>query len=244
MKIKFMIAAAAFLAATPAYAETMAMVSIGTDYMSRGTSQTFGDPAVTIYAEKSFDNGFYIAGFAANVDFDDDKTFYDGTQLEADVFAGHRGTIGKFNYDVGVAAITYYGTKKLPGINPSGNWNMVEAKVNVTRTFNKTTVGATVGVTPDYFNNYGPSIWSEASVAHVINDKVSISGAFGHQQFFRASEAGFPAKLSNYNTWNIGVTYNLTPTLSVDARYTDNDTKVNLGAIYKPVGILTLRKAF
>ena len=241
--MRILILAAALLAATPAMADdTFAVVSVGTDYMSRGTSQTFGDPAVTIYAEHSFDNGFYIAGFTANVDFDDDKTFYDGTKLEADVFAGYRGSVGKVNYDVGLAAITYYGTKPLPGFNPKGNWNMVEAKVKVNTTFKKTTVGATVGVTPDYFNNYGPSIWTEATVSQVIDDKFTISGAFGRQQYFRASEGGFPAKLSNYNTWNVGVTYNITPTLSVDARYHDNDTVVDLGAIYKPVGVVTLRK--
>ena len=31
--------------------QTTAFVTIGTDYMSRGTSQTFGDPAVILYVE-------------------------------------------------------------------------------------------------------------------------------------------------------------------------------------------------
>lgn len=236
---------AALLVATPAMAsDTFAVVSIGTDYMSRGTSQTFGDPAVTVYAEHSFDNGFYIAGFAADVDFDDDKTFYDGTKIEADVFGGYRGSIGKVDYDVGLGLITYMGTKPLPDINPSGNWNMVEASLKLSRTFDKTTIGGTIGVTPDYFNNYGPSIWTEATVSHSFNDKISASAAFGRQQFFEPSSTGFPAKLSDYNTWNVGITYNITPTLSVDARYHDNDTKVDLGSIYKPRGVVTLSKVF
>lgn len=235
----------ALLATTPAYADdTFAMATIGTDYMSRGTSQTFGDPAITIYGEHSFDNGFYIAGFAANVDFDDDKTFYDGTKLEADAFVGYRSSIGKIDYDVGLALITYVGTKPDASFNPGGNWNMVEATLKLSRTFDKTTIGGTIGVTPDYFNNYGPSILTEATVSHQFNDKISASAAFGRQQFFEPSSTGFPAKLSDYNTWNVGVTYNLTPTLSLDARYHDNDTKVDLGSIYKPRGVITLSKEF
>ena len=230
--------------AEPAVAQTTASVTIGTDYMSRGTSQTFGDPAVTLYVEHQFKDGFYVSGFLANVDFDDDKTFYDGTKLEADAFVGKRGSIGKVNYDVMLAAITYYGTEKLPTINPSGNWNMVELKGSLSRTYGKTTITGTVGITPDYFNNYGPSIWSEASINHVFNDKLSASAAFGRQQFFRPSEAGLGAKYSNYNTWNAGLTYNLTSSLSVDIRYWDNDTKIYLGSIYKPRDVVTLRKAF
>ncbi len=242
------IAVALIACAAPAVAQTSGSIAIGTDYVSRGTSQTFGSPAVMLYGEHQFKNGFYVAGFAANVDFDNKQLedFYgdDGTYLEADVFVGKRGTVGKFNYDVALMSINYLGAKKTPGYNPSGNWNMVELHGTLSRTFNKTTVTVDTGITPDYFNNYGKSIWGQVAVSHAVSDKLAVGGAFGRQQFFEDSETDFPKEFSNYNTWNLGATYNLRPNLSVDMRYYDNDTKIDLGPIYKPRVVATLRRAF
>ncbi len=242
------IALASVALSNPAHSQTYIVASAGTDYVSRGTTQTFGDPAVTVYAEHQFKNGFYIAGFAANVDFDNqfvEDTFGDdGTVLEADAFAGYRGAAGSFNYDAGLALITYVGTKPTPGYNPSGNWNMVEAKMALSHAVGPATLTATVAVTPDYFNNYGPSVWTEVSGTVPLTKSLSASGAFGRQQFFEKSETGFPAGLSNYNTWNAGVSYALTPRLTADLRYFDNDTKINLGPIYKPRAVFTLKRSF
>lgn len=232
----------------PAYSQTYIVGSVGSDYVSRGTSQTFGNPAVTVYAEHQFKNGFYIAGFAANVDFDNkfvEDTFGDdGTGLEADAFTGYRGKVGSFDYDAGLAFITYVGTKPTPGYNPSGNWNMVEAKLAIRHAVGPATVTATVGITPDYFNNYGKSTWTEISGMVPLTKSLTASGGLGHQHFFEKSETGFPASLSNYTTWNAGLTYSLTPRVSVDVRYFDNATKINLGPIYKPRAVFTLKRSF
>jgi uncharacterized protein (TIGR02001 family) len=182
------------------------------------------------------------------VDFDNkfmQHTFGDdGTFAETDAFIGHRGTIGKFNYDVAFLSINYIGAKKVPAINPGGNWNMVELHGTLSRTFKNTTVAVDTGLTPDYFNNYGKSIWLQGTVTQQINPKLAVSAAFGRQQFFEPSETDFPAKLSNYNTWNVGATYNVTPHLSADLRYYDTDTNFNLGPAYKPRVVIALRRSF
>jgi uncharacterized protein (TIGR02001 family) len=238
----------AALIATPAMAQTSGTLSVGTDYVSRGTSQTFGKPAAVLYVEHQFHDGTYVAGVLANVDFDDAavESAYgdDGTFLETDAFVGHRGKLARnLTYDAGLAFIVYQGTKPTPGYNPSGNWNMVEAKLAVTDTIGRVALTGTVGVTPDYFNNYGPSVWTEARMAYTATPKLTINAAIGRQSFFQPSETDFPAELSNYITWSVGASYALTPTLSADLTYYDNDTKVDLGPIYKPRVVFSLRKA-
>lgn len=215
---------AALLAATPALADTSATIGLGTDYVSRGTSQTIGKPAVTIYAEHSTDSGLYFGVFAANVDFDD------GTKIEADPMVGYRDTVAGVNVDIGAIYVTYYGKQKT-------NWNMVEAHVALSKTIKDTTISTYVGVSPDYFNYAGRSVWVETTVSKSLSEKISASGAVGFQ---------YIQKDIDYFTWNAGVTYAVTPTLSLDARYYDSDwKKLNveyLDKIYAPRVMLTLRK--
>ena len=249
MRVAFALMAVALAsAATPALAQTYASVSAGTDYVSRGTTQTFGDPAVMVYVEHAFDEGPYVAAFVANIDFDNaegERLFGDdGAFLETDLFVGYRGTAGTVAYDAGLAIIAYQGTKPTPAINPGGNWDMVEAYVKLSRPVGPVTLGTMLAVTPDYFNNFGPSIWAEASASTNIAKNLSASAAFGRQEFFEDSSTGFPADFSDYNTWNLGVTYAITDTLSANVRYHDNDTNVDLGPIYEPRAVVTLTKSF
>lgn len=242
------VALALFACAAPAFAQTSGSIAIGTDYMSRGTSQTYGKPAVMLYGEHQFTNGVYVAGFVANIDFDnqalEDVVGDDGTFAETDAFIGYRGTAGKVNYDVGVASINYLGTKKTPWYNPSGNWYMVEAYAKLSTNVEGFDLTSCLGISPDYFNNYGPSTWTEVGVGHAVTDKLYVNAAIGHQHFFEDSSTGWPKEWSNYITWNIGATYSLTKTLSADLRYHDNDSKVDLGKIYEPRVVATLRKTF
>lgn len=237
------------LMSTPAVAQTSALLTLGTDYVSRGTTQTFDKPAAILYVEHQFDSGFYVAGLVVNIDFDNkfvETTFGDdGAFLETDIFVGKRGSISNHvSYDIGLSLIGYQGTKRTPGYNPSGNWDMIEAKTAVTYTTGPLSLTGTLGVTPDYFNNYGTSIWSEVSGTYAVTPKVTTHAAFGRQSFFQKSETEFPGEFSTYITWNAGVSYSLTSTLTADISYYDNDTKVNLGPIYKPRAVLSIRKTF
>lgn len=234
--------------AAPATAQTTGSISLMSDYVARGTSQTYGAPSASLYLEHDFKDGTYVSGFVGYVDFDnaDIKRSYgsDGTFAETDAFVGHRGKVGKFNYDVMLLSINYLGTKKTPGYNPSGNWNMVELHGWLSRTYGKTTLTADTGVTPNYFNNYGKSIWVQGTVSQQVNPKLALSAALGRQQFFEPSSTAFPAHLSNYNTWNLGATYNATPHLAVDLRYYDTGTNCDMGSLYKPRVVLALKRSF
>lgn len=217
---------AAMLLSTPALAQTTASVTAGTDYIARGTSQTYDKPAVMVYAEHQFENGLYIGGFAANVDFDDK------TKAEADILAGYRKTVGTVNLDVGAIYITYHGKQPT-------NWNMTEFHVAASKSFGKLNATAYVGVSPNYFNYAGKSAWNELAVTYPLSDKLTASAAYGFQ---------YIEKDVDYQTWNAGLSYALTKTLTVDAKYYDTDWKPvgvrYLDKIYAPRVVLSVRKAF
>lgn len=96
-------AAALAAAGTSAAEEATARlgVTLTTDYILDGLSQTGGGPAIQPFLEVEFPHGFYIGAWLSNVDFGD------GTdRVETDLYAGVRGRTSAFGYDV--ALYRYY----------------------------------------------------------------------------------------------------------------------------------------
>jgi uncharacterized protein (TIGR02001 family) len=232
----------------PAFSQTSGNVTVGSDYVNRGVSQTFGDPAVMVYVEHQFKSNFYVAGFVANVDFDNDATQRqvgdEGSFLETDATVGYRGQVGSMNYETGFSFVSYQGTKPIPSSNPRGNWNTVEAFARVSRNFGPVSIGAGTVITPDQLNNFGPSIWYEGRISYIVSDDLTSSMTVGYQQFFEESSTGFPAELSNYSTWSAGLTYRIDDSFSADIRYYDNDSKVDFGEIYDPRIVVSVTRSF
>ncbi len=88
-------------------------VSLVTDYIFRGQSQTWGKPAVQVAIEADHKSGFYAGFFGSNVS----DQWLPGAQLETDWYAGFRGALpgaaSDFGFDIG--GIYYY--------YPGANWN-------------------------------------------------------------------------------------------------------------------------
>lgn len=227
MKIGIIAGLLALLAAAPAAAEVTATALATTDYMSRGTSQTYGRDAVIGIVDYQSEQGWYATGFVANV------YFKDGTDVETDVFLGRRQTIGGWNTDVGLGIILYQGTRE-SAFNPTGKWDMVEATVSANRAFDRLTVGGKVGVTPDYFNIFGPGLWIEGNTSYAVHEKFSVGTGAGRQFL----EDGF-----SYSTYNVGATAYPGNGWSVDLRWHDTD-RHDIDTIYEGRLVLTLGKTF
>jgi uncharacterized protein (TIGR02001 family) len=92
--------------ATPEEAFSIAgSVSALTDYVSRGISQTAGDPAAQGWIEAAYRGQgwrpkFYGGFWASTINLPQ-------SDVEADVYAGARGTIGDLRYDLGVVRYLY-----------------------------------------------------------------------------------------------------------------------------------------
>ncbi|MBM4182432.1 MAG: hypothetical protein FJ209_12890 [Betaproteobacteria bacterium] len=93
-----------------------ANVSLTSNYIFRGISQTGGDPAVQGGFDYSHSSGFYVGTWGSNVGWIEDFQGYDSGNLEIDLYAGLRGGIGDsgVTYDVGLIRYWY------PGDKPAG----------------------------------------------------------------------------------------------------------------------------
>lgn len=203
-------AAAVLLMAGAASAQDVTFnAGVTSDYVTRGSSQTNHDAAVSGGVDVTYESGFYVGAWASSVDFED------GTDAEIDFYAGYRTEAAGFGLDFGVASYNY--------TNAPSNLNMVEALVTVTRPVGPLATTLEIAYSPDYFNLGTPSLWTEARASLPVSDKLSVSGGVGYQHI--DNEALFPS----YATYNVGVGYALTSRLALDVRYTDNDLPASSG---------------
>lgn len=81
-------------------AEVSGNVSLGTDYVYRGISQTSENPAVQGGFDIESDGGLYAGIWGSNVDFDG--------SIELDLYVGYGGSLSEtVSYDVGVLRYEY-----------------------------------------------------------------------------------------------------------------------------------------
>jgi uncharacterized protein (TIGR02001 family) len=107
--------------ASPVMAEWSGTVTLASDYLFNGVSQTGEDPALQGSIDWAGDN-WYAGAWGSNVDFGDD------TNLEADVYVGYYTAINDMlNLDVGIAQYTYHGA----GYSSDGNYAEAYAKFNI-----------------------------------------------------------------------------------------------------------------
>lgn len=229
MKLSWTISAVALATALgmagPVLAEDGAAVDfnlgVTSDYVFRGVSQTDEKAAVQGGVDVTYKSA-YAGAWASNVDFGD------STEAEVDLYAGVRPELGGFTLDLGVIAYLY------PGEPSSADWTYVEAKVGASRAVGPVTFGGAVYISPQFTGHTGQSLYSELNFAWKASDKVSVSGAFGHQDIEDAD---------GYSTWNLGAAYAITDKVSVDARYWDTDEH-GFGANYGSRAVISLKGVF
>jgi uncharacterized protein (TIGR02001 family) len=108
---KTLFAAAMLAASSAAFAEISANVTLASDYIFRGISQTDNQLAIQGGFDYAWDMGFYVGTWASNVDSD----FFNGDangqdpQTEVDLYAGYSGEYKGFGYDVGYLRYEYPG---------------------------------------------------------------------------------------------------------------------------------------
>lgn len=101
-----------------AQAGTTGSISLTSDYLFRGVSQTNQELALQGGIEYAHDSGFYVGAWGSNISWLSDTVVVGddiSSSLELDGYLGYRGKAGEiFSYDVGV--LTYY----YPGDYPGG----------------------------------------------------------------------------------------------------------------------------
>ena len=105
-----------FAAAQAAASPVAGNFSLVSDYRFRGLTQTFEEPAIQGGFDYAHSSGFYIGNWNSSIS----DTFYAGSPLEMDFYAGYKPTFGDFTLDLGVLYY-YYPGSDLAGVGRIDN---------------------------------------------------------------------------------------------------------------------------
>lgn len=101
----------AAMASTSAHAELSANVGVMSKYILRGIVEENGGTTVTGSLDWKSDSGFYAGWWVGNLGYSYDKDAgidaYSTKGFENDLYAGYAGSIGDFNYHVGLLQFYY-----------------------------------------------------------------------------------------------------------------------------------------
>jgi uncharacterized protein (TIGR02001 family) len=175
-------------------------ITVASDGMSKGTSETDNEPQGTAYIQAA--HGPFFAGIKVK-----NVKGTDGSDSQQEFSLGVRGK--KAGFQMGLQAAY----KIKVGAKNSQN-EYVEWKGDVSRAFGNTTAKIEVEYSADSSGSTEEAIWVDASLTQKLSAKWAVSGGIGARHLT-------PSK--DYSALNLGVTYALLPATSLDLRYYDTD---------------------
>ena len=146
-------------------------VTLGSDYVYRGISQTDEEPTIQGGFDAVYESGFYAGVWASNVAFDG--------SIEIDYYAGFSQEIDAFSYDVG---FIHYNYPNQPQGQADSNFN--EAYGNIT------VRGFTVGlaVSNDFFGETGSATYVSLDYELSLPNDVTFALHYGAQSIDDAED--------------------------------------------------------
>jgi len=203
------------------YGEISGSLSIGTDYVFRGLSQTTERPAVQGGLEYGVGVGGvmpYIGAFLSNVRFPDGAGgTVSGQNLEVDIFGGVRGTaFSALSWDIGLVRYFYPGTTGNLVGDP--NWNEIYLKLGYDAGI--AALSGAVYHAPSFGLDSDSASYVEGGIDVSLPFEFTASGRIGHQWIKGEANYGLP----DYTTWSLGLSRDLFG-LTLVLTYTDTDLK-------------------
>jgi len=217
---------------TPAYSrdgglpgEFSGELTMTSDYVFRGFSQTDGDPAVE--GGFAWDSGarFYVGTWASNVNFNDG----DEASIEIDFYGGYAGEVDNFSYDVGFIYYWY------PGAAGALNYEFWEAYGSVGYDFGPAALSLGIAYTPDNFGDTDDGIYFQSGISVPLTEQFSIDANLNYYDVD-------PTFGEDYLDWNIGATLSL-EWFDADVRYFDTDISA-CGGICDSRVVFTVTRSF
>lgn len=200
-------------------------VSLTSDYVFRGISQTGGDAAIQGGFDYTHSSGVYLGTWGSNVGWIKDFQNYASGSMEVDLYGGYRGALGPVSYDVGVVGYFY------PGSKPSGTTKGDTTEAYVSLGWKWFTVKYSYALSSEVFGFGKPGGASDADGSNYLDLSASLPvGETGltlgaHWGTFNFKNYG----VQDYDDWKVSATYDmgkLSGTLSgvtVGVAYTDTN---------------------
>ena len=206
---------AGLLSAGAAHAEVSGSITLTSDYLFRGVTQTNEKPALQGGITYTTESGFYVGGWGSSISWLSDSDPAVSSQVELDGFIGYAGKFGDSDVGFDVGANYYW----YPGDYPTGynSPNTLELYAGVTwKIFSAKYYHATTDLfgVPDSKGSGDLDLsanW-EFTPGWTLN-------AGGGKQWIRHNSG------ADYTYWKLGVTKSFESGFSVAASY--NDTDIN-----------------
>lgn len=162
------LALSALLASTASAGELSGELTVVSDYVFRGVSQTDEDPALQFGLDYAFDSGFYVGTWVSNVDFGPG----DPADFEWDIYVGYGFEIGS-----GVAADIQLLQYRYPGAN---DYNYLELVGSLTFNERLTT---TVAYSNDVYNSGEDGWYFGAALDLALPAEFTLTPNVGYSRF-------------------------------------------------------------
>jgi len=194
-----LISAPALAADEPASPHTLTgNISVTTDYLFRGVSQTQNGPALQGGFDYSHASGFYLGTWGSNVDWVS-QGYKTNNSMEIDLYGGYRGAAGPIAYDVGLITYYYPGDEITGVASPDttevylgGSWEFLSVK------YSHVTSSHFIGWVGSGGEKTRNSNYLELNANYGMGDGWTLIGHVGHQKVKNLSGA-------DYTDWKIGV---------------------------------------
>ena len=232
-------------AAAPAPSVT-ANVSLTSNYLYRGISQTGGKPALQGGFDYTHSSGFYAGAWGSSISWIGDSGLAKNAGLELDTYLGFRNSFATdYNYDVGFLRYNYPGTYTItPGLAKADTnevygligWKWISLKYSYS-------LGDTFGVASAQGTDY-----IDLSANYPIPDTTYTLGAHYGRQDYKGPYAGSGATSLSYDDYRLSVAKDLGSGFSASLTYSKTNATaaytvngINLG---KGTGVLALSRTF
>ncbi len=198
-------------------------VSLTSDYIFRGISQTGGDMAVQGGFDYAHSSGFHAGTWGSNVGWIEDFQGYNSGNMEIDLYAGYGNSIGDtgLSYDVGAIRYMY------PGKKAAAVTNADTSEIYGSLSWNWVTVKYSYYVSDEVFGfaDADGSDYLDLSASYDIGDTGLTVGA--HWGTFNFDNN----KAQDYDDWKVSLTYDMgkmssvTSGFTLGVAYTDTNAK-------------------
>lgn len=174
-------ASAALQSAMAEPAEMSAGVTLGSDSLFRGVSETLGGAAIQAYADLTFDSGLYGYVWASNVDFVPDNEPDDGARIEIDVALGYAADLSdQWSVDIMLVRYTF----------PSTVVDADYAELIATMWLDEQ-YSATIGYSDDVFGTDASGFYAAVGTSHELPMELTLSTELGYYDLDDAYESDY-----------------------------------------------------
>jgi uncharacterized protein (TIGR02001 family) len=183
-------------------------VSLVSDYRFRGITQTFEEPALQGGFDYAHSSGFYVGNWNSSIA----DSFFGGSPLEMDFYAGYKPTFGDITLDLGV--LYYY----YPGSNDPVLGEIDNTELYVGAAWKWLSLKYFHAVS-DFFSvpDTKNSNYLDLTASYAFGAGWGLVGHIGHQKIKNNSAA-------DYTDYKLGVTKDLSGWV-LGVAYVDNDAE-------------------